>query len=86
MWKAAGDTRRLKAKQVVTQIHVDVNDLIAQLRSTGLSATYTCPACHSPLQITPDTKPDALTKCAHCGTVIMPTDLVQAIAQVVGYR
>ncbi|HYM40083.1 MAG TPA: hypothetical protein VEY12_08080 [Thermoplasmata archaeon] len=86
MWKEAGDTRRLGARQVVTQIHVDVNDLVAQLRAMGVTATYTCPACHSPLEITPDTKPDALAKCAHCGAVIMPTDLVQAIAKVVGYR
>ncbi len=86
MWKEAGDTRRLKARQVVTQVHVDVNDLIAQLRAMGVTATYTCPACRSPFQITSDTKADALAKCAYCGAVIVPTDLVQAISKVVGYR
>jgi len=86
MWKEAGETRRLKQRQVVTQIHVNVNDLIAQLRAMGLSATYTCPACRSPFQITPETRPDALAKCAFCGAVILPTDLIQAISRVVGTR
>lgn len=86
MWKEAGDTRRLKQRQVVTQVHINVNDLIAQLQALGLTATYTCPACHSPFQITPDTKPDALARCAYCGAVILPTDLFQAIAKVIGSR
>ncbi len=86
MWKEAGDTRRLKNRQVVTQIQVNVNDLIAQLRSLGLTATYTCPACRSPFPITGETKPDTLAKCPHCGAVILPTDLIQALAKVVGTR
>lgn len=86
MWKEAGDTRRLKARQVVTQLHVNVNDLVGQLRSLGLTATYTCPACHSPIAITPDTKADSLSKCRYCGAVIRPTDLVEAIGKVVGYH
>ena len=86
MWKEAGETRRLKGHQTVTQIHVDVNDLIAQLRSLGVTATYTCPACRSPFPITADTKPDALVRCAYCGAVILPTDLLQAISRVTGTR
>ncbi len=86
MWKEAGDARRLKQRQVVTQIQVNLNDLIAQLRGLGLTATYTCPACHSPLTITADTRPDALARCGHCGAVILPMDLVQAIGKVVGTR
>ncbi len=84
LWKEAGDVRRLRQRQVVTQIQVNVNDLITQLRATGLTATYTCPACHSPIRITSDTKPDSLARCAYCGAVILPTDLIQAIAKVVG--
>ena len=86
MWKEAGETRRLKARQVVTQVHVNVNDLVSQLRAMGVSATYTCPACHSPIEITPDTNVDALAKCRYCGAVIRPTDLVDAITKVVGYH
>ncbi len=86
MWKEAGDARRMKQRQVVTQIQVNLNDLIAQLRALGLSATYTCPACHSPVQITADTKPDALAQCSYCHAVILPTDLIQAISKVIGTR
>ena len=86
MWKEAGETRRLKQRQVVTQVHVDVNDLIAQLRALGLTATYTCPACHSPIEITAQTRPDALARCAYCGAVILPTDLIQAVTKVVRGR
>ncbi len=86
MWKEAGDTRRLKSRQVVTQVHINVNDLIAQLRAAGVTATYTCPACRSPLRIGADTPPDALAKCAYCGAVIVPTDLLAAITKVVGIR
>jgi len=46
MWKEAGDLRRrTRQSQVVTQVHVNMNDLIDQLRKMGLSANYTCPAC-----------------------------------------
>src|SRR5574340_663578 len=84
LWKEAGDTRRLKTRQVVTQIHVNVNDLVSQLRSMGLSATYTCPACRSPIEITAETKADSLAKCRHCGAILRPTDVVDAIVKVVG--
>ncbi len=86
LWKEAGDTRRLRQRQVVTQVQVNLNELVNQLRALGLSATYTCPACRSPFTITPETKPDTLAKCPRCGAVIMPTDLIQAIARVVGAR
>lgn len=86
MWKEAGDTRRLKARHVVTQIQVNLNDLISQLRSLGLTATYTCPACRSPVKIGADSKAEALTRCTHCGAVILPTDLIQVISQVIGSR
>ncbi len=86
MWKEAGETRRLKQRQVVTQVHVNLNDLIAQLQALGLTATYTCPACRSPIKIDATTTPAYLTKCSYCGAVILPTDLVQAISKVVGSR
>lgn len=84
MWKEAGQTRRLKQRQVITQVNVDLNELITQLRGLGLTATYTCPACLSPIKITAETKPDALAKCRYCGVVIRPTDLVDALMKVVG--
>jgi len=86
MWREAGEVRRRDRQHVVTQVHVDLNDLVEQLRRMGLSASYTCPVCRSPSRITGDTPPDALTKCQYCGTVIRSVDLVEAVTQVVGYR
>ncbi len=83
MWKEAGETRRMKGRSVVTQVQINVNDLIAQLRALGLTATYTCPACHSPMAITPDATPAALAQCSHCGAVTRPTDIIEAIRKVV---
>lgn len=86
MWKEAGDLRRRGRQQVVTQVHVNMNDLIDQLRRMGVSANYNCPACHSPITITGGMSPEKLTKCQYCGSTIPTTDLVDAIAKVVGYR
>ncbi len=87
MWKEAGETRRMaQRQQVVTQVHINVNDLFDQLRKMGLSASYTCPVCRSPSTITGDTRPDALSKCQYCGSIIRQTDLIDAISKVIGYH
>ncbi len=86
MWKEAGETRRMGLRQTVTQVHINLNDLIEQLRRAGLSANYTCPVCKSPYKISGETPPDSLRSCQYCGSVIQPTDLVDTIAKVVGYR
>ncbi len=85
-WKEAGDARRRTRQHVVTQVHVNINELVEQLRRMGLSANYTCPVCRSPFTITGQTGPDALSKCQYCGAVIRPTDMVEALSKVVGYR
>lgn len=86
MFKEAGDTRRMAMRHVTTQVQVNMNDLLEQLRRMGISASYTCPVCRSPFSITGDTRSDALAKCQYCGAVIHPTDLVEAITKVVGYH
>lgn len=86
MWKEAGDLRNRGRQQYVTQVHVNVNDLLEQMQRMGLSATYTCPTCRSPLSITGATRQDALTKCAYCGSMIRQTDIVDAVTRVIGSR
>lgn len=86
LWREAGETRRLAQRQVVTQVHINVNDLVEQLHRMGLSASYTCPVCRSPFTITGDTSPDALVKCAYCGSVIRQTDLIEALSRVIGHH
>ncbi len=86
MHREAGEVRRAGRRQVSTQVQVNVNDLLVQLRAMGVSASYTCPVCRSPSTITGTTSPDALTKCAYCGAVARPTDVVEAITKVLGSR
>jgi DNA-directed RNA polymerase subunit RPC12/RpoP len=86
MWKEAGEARRHGKKNVVTQVQVDVNSLIDQVRRGGLTTTYACPACRSPIRIDADMDVRALTRCQYCGTAIQSTDLVEFLSRVVGYR
>jgi DNA-directed RNA polymerase subunit RPC12/RpoP len=86
MWKEAGDARRRAKRTVVTQVQVDVNSLIDQVRKGGLTTTYSCPACHSPIQISAETDVRSLKHCQYCGSVIQSTDLVEFLSRVVGYR
>jgi len=85
-WKEAGEARRASKRTVVTQVQVDVNSLIEQVRKGGLITTYSCPACHSPIQISGSTDLSALSRCQYCGTTIQSTDLVEFLTHVVGYR
>lgn len=86
MWKEAGDLRSRGRQQYITQVHVNVNDLVQQLRAMGVSASYTCPVCRSPSTITGTTFPDALAKCQYFGAVARPTDVVETITKVLGSR
>jgi len=86
MWKEAGEARRHGKRTVVTQVQVDVNSLIEQVRKGGLTTTYSCPACHHPIQIDASTNVRALTHCQYCGSAIQSTDLVDFLGRVVGYR
>src|SRR2546422_886002 len=76
--------RRRARQQTVTQVQVDINGLVEQIRKGGLSTTYTCPACKSPIAISGSTSPEALRSCAYCGSTIQTTDLARFLARVVG--
>lgn len=80
----AGQIRRRARQQTITQVQVDVNHMIEQIRRGGLSTTYTCPACHSPIPISAATTAEALRTCGYCGSTIQTTDLVRFLARVVG--
>ena len=86
MWKEAGDTRRKARRVVTTQVHLDVNHLIDQMRQGGLATTYSCPACRSPIKISGDTPASSLQTCGYCGSSIQTTDLVDFLTNAVGYR
>jgi hypothetical protein len=86
MWKEAGDLRRRARQQVMTQVHVNVNELIDQLKKAGISTNYTCPVCGGHIPITGETNLSKLYGCQFCGSVIQTTDLVEFLTKVVGYK
>lgn len=85
MWKEAGEIRRNGRRQIVTQVHVNVNDLVDQVRKAGIATDYTCPACRGHIRITGDTTLATLRSCQYCGSVVQTTDLVDFLTKVVGY-
>ena len=85
MWKEAGEVRRNGRRQIVTQVHVNVNDLVEQVRKAGIATDYTCPACRGHIRITGDTTLATLRNCQYCGSVVQTTDLVDFLTRVVGY-
>lgn len=86
MWREAGEARRRGNRKTVTQVQVDVNSLIEQVRKGGLTTTYSCPACRSPIRIDSTADAGLLQHCQYCGTAIQSTDLVDFLSRVVGYR
>lgn len=86
MWKEAGEIRRSARRQISTQVHLNVNDLIEQVRRGGLATIYTCPACRSPIRISSETAANSLNACEYCGSAIKSTDLVEFLSKVVGGR
>jgi len=83
MWKEAGDARRTGRRAVTTQVQVNLNELIRQMRDGGLTTTYTCPACRSPILISGETASNLRT-CSYCGSTIQTTDLVEFLRRAVG--
>ncbi len=84
MWDQAAAARR--KDHVVTEVQVNLNQLVDQLRAAGVSTDYACPTCGSHIRITGDTRVDSLTTCAYCGSVIRTTDLVDFLSKVVGSK
>jgi len=86
MWKEAGETRRAGRRRIVTQVHVDLNDLVDRVRRAGIVTDYTCPACRGRIHISGETTPANLGTCEYCGSVIQTTDLVDFLAKVLGHQ
>lgn len=83
MWDQAAMARHRDHR--VTEVQVNVNQLIEQLKASGVSTDYTCPTCGSHIPISGETNLTTLTTCTYCGSVIRMTDLVDFLTKVVGH-
>ena len=82
MIDAAGAVRKKGKAQVVTNISVDLNELLDKLRSGGLVSVYKCPNCGGNIKISGTTSSQKLSKCEYCGTVLQTDDLVNFIRDI----
>jgi hypothetical protein len=82
MIEEAGKARRQGKSQYVTNISVDLNQLLEKLKSGGLVSVYKCPNCGGSIKISGTTSTQKLSKCEYCGTVLQTDDLVNFIRDI----
>jgi DNA-directed RNA polymerase subunit RPC12/RpoP len=69
---------REKEKHILirkTDISINLNALLNQVRDGGIVVVYRCPHCGGALKIGKDTNVEALKTCQHCGSEIQAMDL-----------
>jgi DNA-directed RNA polymerase subunit RPC12/RpoP len=76
----AGELRDRARGLQINVNSINVNELIRQLKESGLAVAYHCPNCSAPLNIDGEIKPESITKCNYCGSKIdsLP-DVLKAI-------
>lgn len=58
-----------------TEVSIDLNSLLRQLKDGGVVAVYRCPHCGGKLKIDRNASMDKLRVCEHCGSEIETMDL-----------
>jgi hypothetical protein len=79
MYEAAGRVRGKKNELIIkkTNISVDLNSLLEQIKAGGIVAVYRCPHCSATLKISNKTNSGSLRTCEHCGNEIEAMDLAE---------
>jgi len=84
MYKKAGSVRA-KGQEITvkkTDVSVNLNTLIQQIRNGGIVAVYRCPHCGGKLKVDKNTTAKSLRKCEHCGTEIETVEIVEFLRAV----
>ena len=58
-----------------TNVSVDLNSLLQQVKDGGIVAVFRCPFCGGKLKVNQSTSLDSLKKCEHCSSDIKAMDL-----------
>ena len=77
MYEKARELRE-REKQIIvrrTDISVDLNALLQQVKDGGIVAIYRCPHCGGKLKVSKDTSVESLKVCEHCGSEIEAMEL-----------
>lgn len=64
----AGETRLRMKKTVVTTVHVNLNELLADMMTNGICIPFKCKSCGASIQVSGETNPDGVAKCKFCGS------------------
>lgn len=71
--KVRGRDREIRIRK--TEVVVDLNKLLQQVRDGGIVAAYRCPHCSGKLKISKDTTAESLKVCPYCGSEIEVMEL-----------
>ncbi len=69
---------RQNEKQTIvkhTDVSVNLNELLKQVKDGGVVAIYRCPHCNGTLKVNDKTSLKSLKICEHCGSEIETVDL-----------
>jgi transcription initiation factor IIE alpha subunit len=58
-----------------TNVSVNLNSLLQQVKDGGIVAVFRCPVCGGKLKVNQSTTLDSLKKCEHCDSDISTLDL-----------
>lgn len=81
MYDEAGKTRAMDKEIRIkkTEVPVDLNSLLRQLKDGGIVVVYRCPHCGGKLKVDKNASVDKLKICAHCGSEIETMDLADLL-------
>jgi hypothetical protein len=83
-YNGAGELRLRAKEQIIrkTDISVNLNSLLQQIKDGGIVADYHCPNCSSPLQINDKSTVSSLKICEHCGHSIDTVNLAEFLKNI----
>lgn len=78
MYNEAGNARNKNNKLSIknTEIKVDLNKLLNQIKDDRLVIVYRCPHCGAPLKVNKESNVESISTCNHCNTRIKTIDVV----------
>ena len=84
MYEEAGNVRARSNELTIkkTDISLDLNTLLRQIKDGGIVAIYRCPNCGGKLKVGSTTTSNSLKTCEHCGSEIESLDLADFLKTV----
>jgi len=77
LYEEAGNVRAKDSYLSIkkTEVTVDLNSLLKQIKDSGLIVVYRCPNCSAPLKVNKESNMKSLRVCKHCNSEIQSMDV-----------